>query len=236
MFKDLSWLIKLQKVDSEIYVETSEQRRSESFQDKIKFEIEEQTLFQYRVKKELEEVLKEKEAVLNDIGDQKRILEQKREDLQNDKKTKKEHIKREILKLEQAVIVFTERADRVDNQIKEHQTEIDKFDKKIEELEKILKNETKKLKKIDKDNKKSLDDLLKTRDDICVNIRKPFLNHYDRILKIRNGIAITYVTDKGLCQGCKIHVPYQYQQKIKKMSDYNICEGCGRILVDKEAF
>ena len=236
MFKDLEWLIKLQKIDSEIYVETGEQRRSESYQDKIKFEIEEQTLFQFRVKKELDELIEDKENVLNDIGDQKRILEQKKSDLQNDKKTKKEHITREILKLEQAVVVFTDRAEKVDAEIKELENEIRNYDQKIEEQEKVLKSEEKKLKKLDKDNKKSLDEMLKVREEICSNIRKPFLNHYDRILKIRNGIAITYASEKGLCNGCKIHIPYQYQQKIKKMADYNICEGCGRILVDSDVF
>lgn len=236
MVKDLEWLVKLQKLDSKIYNATGEQRRSGAVQEELKIEIEEQTLFQYRVTLELEDEKTNKETVLNDIGDQKRILEQKKTDLLNDKKTKKEHIKREILKLEEAVIVFTERAEGIDERIKNLDEEILEFDKKIELLEKKLKTEVKRLKRLTKLNKKLLADFNTERELICENVRKPFLAHYNRILKIRHGMAITYVSDKGLCYGCKIHIPYQYQQKIKKMADYNICEGCGRVLVDCSAF
>ena len=83
-----------------------------------------------------------------------------------------------------------------------------------------------------KSSEKELEKLIKKKQKVEKQIRTPFLNHYNRIMRIRNGIAITFVTEDGLCEGCKIHIPYQLQQKVKLQDDYNICEGCGRILVD----
>ena len=235
MFADLEWLIKLQKLDREIYQITGERRTAESNIRRLEVEIEEVLLTRIKHVRLLNELRDEKEAKLEDVADHERILEQKKADLENDKKTKKEHIRREILKLEQAVIVFTEKVDKIDLETKKIEKQIKVLDQKHKELNDNKKSEEKKVVKLVKKSKKELGQFQKKREIIEKNIRKPFLNHYNRIMKIRNGVAITFVSDKGLCNGCKIHVPFQFQQKIRKMNDYNICEGCGRILVVKDA-
>jgi len=235
MFADLEWLIKLQLLDYEIYKLTSDQRKGNSNVKKLGEEVEDISLRKLKQNRELKRTIEEKAKLLDDIQEQKRILEQKRIDLQNDKKTKKEHIRREIKKMEQAVEVFSQRVETISSDISHLEQEIHNKEVRISELKTDLQDEDKTIGKVIKKTKKQLTDLEKKRATLEVNIRKPFLNHYNRIMNIRNGVAITYVNEKGLCQGCQVHIPIQSQQKIRLMDDYNICEGCGRILVVKEA-
>lgn len=235
MFIDLEWLIKLQLLDYEIYQLTADQRKANNNVKKLSDEVEDVSLRKIKQGRELKRTIEEKSKLLDDIQEQKRILEQKRVDLQNDKKTKKEHIRREIKKMEQAVEVFTQRVDTISQDISRLEQEIHDKEDRVTGLKTDLQDEDKSIVKVVKKTKKQLTELEKKRALLEVNIRKPFLNHYNRIMHIRNGVAITYVNEKGLCQGCQVHIPLQFQQKIKLMEDYNICEGCGRILVLKEA-
>jgi predicted nucleic acid-binding Zn-ribbon protein len=234
MFEDLKWLIELQKVDNQIYQLTSEERNTENMVTRMKHEIEELSLNRVKLIRKQREHQEDKETYSVDILDHKRILDQKQIDLDNDKKTKKEHIKREVKKLEKAVEVFEEHVAELTVGIDRSMKEIDEIDKTIVKIEKKIKSEEKKKKEMSKGSEKGLEKLMKKKQKVEKSIRTPFLNHYNRIMRIRNGIAITYVTEEGLCNGCKMHIPYQLQQKVKLKDDYNICEGCGRILVDIE--
>jgi len=234
MISDLEWLIKLQKVDTRIFILTGEERKSEANIAKLKIAIEELLFKKLKISNELKEKQNYIVELKDDIEDHKRILEQKKLDLTNDRKTKKEHIRREIKKLEKAVIVFSEKVVENVKEEKEIKKRKESAQKEIETVQQNVEDEENEIKKIVKKSKRSFNKLIKERDITDSNIRKPFLNHYNRIRKIRNGIAITFVDDTGLCTGCKIHVPYQLRQKIKQMDDYNICEGCGRILVVEE--
>jgi len=232
MFEDLKQLVDLQIIDNEIYQLTSEERNTENHISRMKLEIKESAIKRVKLIRKQRELQEDKEAYEADILDHKRILDQKQIDLDNDKKTKKEHIKREVKKLEKAVEVFEEKVVELTNEIEAIVFELSNIDKNISKIEKKIRTEVKKKNEISKSTQKNLDKLLKKKTKVEKAIRVPFLNHYNRIMQIRNGIAITFVTEEGLCNGCKIHIPYQLQQKIKLNDDYNICEGCGRILVD----
>ncbi|MCG2759615.1 MAG: hypothetical protein L6407_00190 [Candidatus Delongbacteria bacterium] len=234
MFEDLKWLVELQKLDSQIYRLTSEERNIENMIQRMKHEIEELAINRVKIIRKQRELQEDKEIYQTDILDHRRILDQKQIDLNNDKKTKKEHIKREVKKLEKAVEVFEDRVVALTNETNAISQEVDSNDKSISKIKKKIRSEEKKKQVLSKLSENELQKLIKKKQKIEKTIRKPFLNHYDRIMKIRNGIAITFVTDEGLCNGCKIHIPYQFQQKIKLKDDYNNCEGCGRILVDIE--
>ncbi|HXK49791.1 MAG TPA: hypothetical protein PKW56_04945 [Clostridiales bacterium] len=234
MFEDLKWLVDLQKIDNEIYQLTSEERNMDSHISRMKHEIEESAIKRVKLIRRQRELQEDKDSYEADIVDHKRILDQKQIDLDNDKKTKKEHIKREVKKLEKAVEVFDERATELNVEIENIKFELDTIDKNISRIEKKIRAENKKKIEIGKLTEKNLEKLTHKKMSVEKLVRVPFLNHYNRIMQIRNGIAITFVTEEGLCNGCKIHIPYQLQQKIKLKDDYNICEGCGRILVDIE--
>jgi predicted nucleic acid-binding Zn-ribbon protein len=234
MFEDLKWLVELQKLDNQIYQLTGEERNTNSFISKMKQEIEELSLNKVKHIRKLREHQEDLESYEEDITDHKRILSQKQIDLENDKKTKKEHIRREVKKLEKAVDVFQERVDEINADVIAINEEVTHIDKEISKLKRKIRAEEKKKNELVKISKTEFDKLEKKKIKIQKLIRTPFLNHYNRIMKIRNSVAITYVTEEGLCNGCRIHTPYQLQQKIKLGNDYTICEGCGRILVDAQ--
>lgn len=234
MFEDLKWLVDLQILDNKIYQLTSEERNIDSSVAQKKHEIEELSLQRIKLIRKQKEHQEDLEAYHEDITDHKRILSQKRIDLENDKKTKKEHIRREVKKLQKAVEVFEERVHELDSEVDSINQELSQIDKNISKLERKIKADIKNRSELSKLSKKEFDTLVKQKQKIESKIRIPFLNHYKRIMKIRNSVAITYVTGEGLCNGCRIHIPYQLQQKIKLRDDYNICEGCGRILVDSD--
>ncbi|MCK5759806.1 MAG: hypothetical protein KAH33_00835 [Candidatus Delongbacteria bacterium] len=231
MFEDLKWLMELQKVDRAIFQLTGEERTINNKIVSLNNEIEELSLNKLKSIRKQKEYFEDKEAYQEDILDHERILGQKRSDLDNEKKTKKEHIKREVKKLEKALEVFQNKVKELDEENSIIDEEIIEKDKMIEKLNRKIKRKKVKIGKIKTVNQGDIDKLNKKKKRVEKKIRKPFLNHYYRILKIRNGVAITFVTPEGLCDGCKIHIPYQFQQKIKLSDDYNICEGCGRILV-----
>ena len=231
MFEDLKWLMELQKVDRAIFQLTGEERTINNKIVSLSNEIEELSLNKLKSIRKQKEYIEDKEAYQEDILDHERILGQKRSDLDNEKKTKKEHIKREVKKLEKALEVFQNKVKELDEENSIIDEEILEKDKMIEKLNRKIKRKKVKIGKIKTVNQDEIDKLNKKKKRVEKKIRKPFLNHYYRILKIRNGVAITFVTLEGLCDGCKIHIPYQFQQKIKLSDDYNICEGCGRILV-----
>ena len=231
MFEDLKWLMELQKVDRAIFQLTGEERTINNKIVSLSNEIEELSLNKLKSIRKQKEYFEDKEAYQEDILDHERILGQKRSDLDNEKKTKKEHIKREVKKLEKALEVFQNKVKELDEENSIIDEEILEKDKMIEKLNRKIKRKKVKIGKIKTVNQDEIDKLNKKKKRVEKKIRKPFLNHYYRILKIRNGVAITFVTLEGLCDGCKIHIPYQFQQKIKLSDDYNICEGCGRILV-----
>lgn len=231
MFEDLKWLIELQKIDTSIFQLTSEQRTIESIIVTLNNEIEELSLKKLKLVRKHKEYIEDREAYQEDILDHERILGQKKSDLDNEKKTKKEHIKREVKKLEKALQVFQNKVFKMDEENSLVDQEILEKDKEIDKINRKIKSNLAKISKIKNVIKDDIEILEKKKNKVMKKIRTPFLNHYYRILKIRNGVAITFVTADGLCDGCKIHIPYQFQQKIKLAEDYNICEGCGRILV-----
>ena len=231
MFEDLKWLIELQKVDRSIFQLTGEERTINNKIINLSNEIEELSLNKLKSIRKQREYIEDREAYQEDILDHERILGQKKADLDNEKKTKKEHIKREVKKLEKALQVFQDKVKELDEENLIIDEEIIEKNKIIEKIGRKIKRKKTKIGKIKTINEDEITKLNKKKKRVEKKIRKPFLNHYYRILKIRNGVAITFVTQEGLCDGCKIHIPYQFQQKIKLSDDYNICEGCGRILV-----
>ncbi len=75
--------------------------------------------------------------------------------------------------------------------------------------------------------------LTRQREEIVVELKKPILNHYDRIRKIRDGVGVAAV-DGSACGYCFSIVPPQRVAEVKKMKDFILCEVCGCILVDDE--
>ncbi len=70
---------------------------------------------------------------------------------------------------------------------------------------------------------------------IVEQLAKPVYAHYERIHIAKEdgmGVARVYM---GACGGCFAAIPPQKLMEIAAMSDFILCETCGRILVDADS-
>lgn len=94
---------------------------------------------------------------------------------------------------------------------------------KREELDSIMESTAKKEEKLQKkvaSHEKKIEDRL--------------LNAYYRIRNTyRNGLAVVHI-EREACGGCFAKIPPQRQLEIRQRKRINLCEHCGRIIVDSE--
>ncbi len=74
--------------------------------------------------------------------------------------------------------------------------------------------------------------LNKNRTKIVEQLAKPIYAHYERIhIAKEDGMGVANVFS-GACGGCFAAIPPQKLMEISALSDFILCETCGRILVD----
>lgn len=76
-----------------------------------------------------------------------------------------------------------------------------------------------------------IEELEGRRQDLCAEIPKPLLSHYDRIRKAKDGRGVVSVYRSSSCGGCFQALPPQKINKVRMMDDLVLCEICGRILI-----
>ncbi|MBT3231810.1 MAG: hypothetical protein HN356_03260 [Calditrichaeota bacterium] len=75
--------------------------------------------------------------------------------------------------------------------------------------------------------------LKEERNKCLKKLKRPVVDHYERIRKIRNGIGVSYMSIDA-CSYCYSVMPPQRQAEVRKMADMIICEVCGCILVTEK--
>ena len=226
----LSNLIKLQTVDSEIYILRSEKSLKpqeikaleDSFEAKkaSMAELDKKSLDLQKQRKDKEGELAAKDEAIKKLQGQLYGL-----------KTNKEYqtmlqqiqdAKADSSLIEDKVLELFDAADNV-------KKEAEKEKERLKEEEKIFLSEKKKV----DDRVKIIDDRLAQLDaqrkQALQNIDPKILSQYERILSNRDGLAI--VTVKGTsCGGCNMFVPPQVVNLIKMYEHIITCEMCNRIL------
>ena len=113
-----------------------------------------------------------------------------------------------------------------------------------DELQDRIKEFKEKLTEVEKDNQAQLESLQKELDSIGVKVRqkederknisvrmnKYILATYERVKKVKGGVAVVPVR-KRACSGCYKSLPPQRIQEIKKRDTLITCDSCGRILI-----
>ncbi|MEE8465524.1 MAG: C4-type zinc ribbon domain-containing protein [Dehalococcoidia bacterium] len=56
------------------------------------------------------------------------------------------------------------------------------------------------------------------------------LQHYETLRKSKGGLAVCKV-ERGLCQGCRMTLPSQQQQRVRSGRQTVLCSSCGRMLI-----
>jgi len=226
----LGSLIKLQRVDSEIYLLRGEKDAKPqavklleaAFEAKKQSlaELEKQSLDLQKQRKDREGELAAKEEATKKLQTQLYSL-----------KTNKEYqtmlqqiqdAKADGSVIEDKILQLFEQADKI-------RVEAEKEKQHLKEEEKVF-NEQKK--KID-DRVKEIDDRLSQLDaqrkQVLPEIAPKMLSEYERILNSRDGLAIVTVKDNS-CMGCNMFVPPQVINLIKMYERIITCEMCNRML------
>ena len=230
----ISQLVALQKVDSEIYILKSEkelkpkelQDIEASFEEKKRHlaALEESLLNLHKQRKDKELELASKEEGTKKLESQLYQL-----------KTNKEYqtmlqqiqdAKADASVIEDLILGLFEQADKIKN-------DIGKEKQKLQEEDRACQSQKKNI----QDRIKEIDDRIAQlegqRQQIVPDIDKKILAQYERILLSRDGLAIVYVKDNS-CQGCNMFVPPQVINLIKMYERIITCEVCNRILYIEE--
>jgi predicted nucleic acid-binding Zn-ribbon protein len=227
-------LVKLQKVDSEIYSLHAEKERKP---DEIK-----------RISEEFE-AKKQNLAILekNLLDLQKQRKDKELELAAKEGETKKLQGQLYSLKTNkeyQAMLqqINDSKADAslFEDKILELFDQADKARKEVEKEKELLKTEEDKFnaqKKTVETRIKEIDDRLlqleSQRKQIIPEVDPGILSQYERILSSRDGLAIVSVND-NTCHGCNMLLPPQVINLIKMYDKLVTCEVCNRILYIEE--
>jgi len=230
---NLELLIKLQKLDSLIL-------NKQSIIDEMPLKISETEL-----------PLKEGQAALEKIKQQKDLLGKKKRDKErelddfNEKikklkartteiKTNKEYqaqlkeiesAEKELYGLEDKILLIMEEMDASSQDIKLEEGRIKSEKNKLETFKEKLENEI-------SEAEKELVSLKEAREKIVEGINRETYNLYMGLIESSGGIAVTEVKGE-VCQGCNMNIPPQLYVEIKSNEEIIQCPQCHRILYYK---
>ncbi len=231
----ISSLIKLQTIDSEIYALNTEK---ESTPGQIKaldaaFEEKKQALDALNKKiLDLQKQKKDKELGLASKEEAAKKLQSQLYQL----KTNKEYqaMLQQINDAKADASVSEDRILELMDQLDNARAEIDKEKQLLQQEEKLLNEKKNKIQERMKDVDDRMSQLQAQQKQIIPEIDSKILPQYQRILKNRDGLAIVRVKDNS-CGGCNMHVPPQVINLIKMYERIITCEVCNRMLyIDDE--
>lgn len=226
----LSNLIQLQKLDTEIYSLRAEKalKPEEIKVLEAAFEQKKQNLANLeKTSLDLQKQKKDKEGELAVKEEATKKLQTQLYTLKTNKEYQAmlqqiQDSKADASLIEDKILGLLEEMDKL-------KVEVDKEKQKLQEEEKSSAAEKKKI----QDREKEIDDRLAQlegqRKQLAPSIDQKILNQYDRILASRDGLAIVGVKHNS-CLGCNMFVPAQVINLIKMYERIITCEVCNRIL------
>jgi predicted nucleic acid-binding Zn-ribbon protein len=230
----ISSLVKLQTIDSEIYSLRNElQAKPEEIKTlEAAYEAKKQSLAQWE--KKLTDLLKQRKDFELDLATKEEATKKLQSQLYS-LKTNKEYSamltqiqdsKADASVIEDKILQTFEQADKI-------KAETDQEKTRLKEEEKVFLEQKKKFEDRIKEINDRLAQLEAHRKQAMPEIDKKILGQYERILSNRDGLAIVAVRDDS-CKGCNMLVPPQVINLIKMYERIITCEICNRILYVEE--
>lgn len=127
--------------------------------------------------------------------------------------------------------------DLTEEDILELMESVERAKKAIAEAEKEVEEEKVKIVEVKQEKEAEQADLQarleqhqRTRDQMAATVDEKILNEYTKLLKLRNGMAVSSVGDGGVCWGCHVAVTPQMFAEIKSGKLLHRCPTCFRFL------
>ncbi len=191
--------------------------------------------------RELENLIAGDQTTLEQLEKDKRQEELGLKEAQDELKRYQEQLYR--IKTNREYDAIQAEIDAQKEKISQHEENILNVMATSEEVNENLESRTKELEQIRTENTpqwerleedlSSIDDRIAAEQDqrknVTVRIDKNILNTYERIRKVKNGVAIVAIR-KRACGGCFKTLPPQKIQEVRRTDRIIACENCGRIL------
>ncbi len=131
-----------------------------------------------------------------------------------------------IERFEEEMLVLLDDHEVMENEKKEEEQALNKMQERYEKDKKIL--EEKKVLFEKEIMEKKLE-----RENIGAELESSLLKRYERIRKLRDGIAVVQIQGEN-CGGCFTRIPPQVINEAKTGDKILTCESCGRIIIYRE--
>jgi predicted nucleic acid-binding Zn-ribbon protein len=226
----ISNLVKLQKIDSEIYALNEEKAAKPGEIKSLEASYEEKKTQMSQLEKgvlDLQKKRKEEELALASNEENRKKLQTQLYSL----KTNKEYqaMLQQIEDSKADASVIEDRILRIFEENDKLKADMDKEKAVLVEEERLLSQGKKKIEDRVKEINERLAQLDVQRKQVVPDIGTKILAQYERILANRDGLAIAGVGE-GTCLGCNMQVPPQVINLIKMYDRLVTCEVCNRIL------
>lgn len=228
--EEVGKLVKLQELDTELYLLNKEKDEKPKILEALQNEYEQKK----RILNEYEEKSKIQLLKRKELEGQLAAKEEKIKELQNklySLKTNKEYsamlseingVKMDKSLLEEQILKIFEEQDNL-------KIELDKQNELLKEEEKKYNQEKDKIQNRIKEIEGFIKDLSAKRAVAEKEINGKIITQYSRILKGKESLALVKVENHS-CQGCYMNVPPQVINEIKMNDKLIFCEMCARIL------
>ena len=226
----LSILVKLQEIDTEIYRLKNEKEKKPQELSRLEAEFKEK----FAVVKKAEEKFtvvqlkkKDKEGALAAKEDGIKKLQSQLFQI----KTNKEYSvmqheiegqKADKSSIEDEILLLMEEIDKAKSDITKEKELLVKEEAAFKDRQNQVKLELEEI-------EKKLEQARKARQSVLPQVNTSVLKKYERILAGKNGLAIVPVKEDA-CQGCHMNLPPQVIHEIRMNQEFIICENCTRFL------
>ncbi len=234
MIEELSILIRLQEIDNQ-QMEIDEEKGDLPEQiEKLRNQVARSKEVITEIEQGHLESLEEKKRLQTELTSAKARLERS-QSIIFDVKTTREYdaISSEIEQAKSSIIDLEKAITNISSQIQNSDVNLNEEIEKLQELETEFTDHSKEMDtRLDSSREEELS--LKNEREKCLEkLKRPVIDHYERIRKIRNGTGVAYMSVDA-CSYCYSVLPPQRQAEVRKMADLILCEVCGCILVTEK--
>ena len=231
----LSNLVDLQKIDSELYTLRYEKDAKPKEISALEATFEEKKQSLANIEKKSLDLQKQRKDIELELGTKEESIKKLQTQLYQLKTNKEYQIMlKEIGDTKADASVIEDKAIQVLEQIDKTKVEVEDEKQRLQGGEKLLNEEKKNMENRIKEIDERMAQLEAQRKQVTPGLDSKILAQYERILLNRDGLAIVNVNNDS-CQGCNLHVPPQVINLIKMYERIVICEACNRILYISEA-
>ena len=229
--EEINKLVKLQKIDSQVYVLTQKMEAEKPARlDEIKYDFnnkkQQLTEFEEKVKRlQLEKKDKELDLASKEEGVQKaqgQLYQLKTNKEYQTKMSEISSLKADVSVLEEDILKTIERLEEAEKSLNDAQNSLTEEEKKFKQEEEIIRKEISEI-------EVEINTLKDKRSIFTNDIDKNILGVYERLLTTCHGLAMAPVKNEN-CGACYMLVSHQKINEVKMYKELVYCESCLRIL------